>query len=639
VADDVALLSFPQLSLWLNGRMPDAIAHRRIRRNNGRQKRFFTRWWFWLIIVVVVLALVGAYAAWVGSRALAAKEELETAQSLVSEMKTQALAFDIEGAVETYESVATHTGRAVELANDPFWKAGESVPFAGPNLRAVRELAEVTDAVVTDVVSPLMDVAGSLDPAALTPKDGALDVAPFVAAVPALAKANEGLVTVKADAEAIQTEGTIDQVAAAQKQITGLLTQLDEPLALLNQIVPLLGPALGSDGPRNYVIMFQNPAEARALGGTALSFALVKVDQGKIELQNSIAAGYGNFTQWGSSVVPPPDGVEEIYGTDYGIFIANVTVRPSFPDTARITQEMWLRQFGFNVDGIVSIDPVALSYILRATDPIPLSSGDVLAPDTLVPLLLNTVYQRYNSGKIEKDNIAQDAVYSEAVAATFGRLTSGPLDPKALIEALLQGTTERRILMYSARPEETAQLSAYGLTGDLPVSDATTDRVGVYFQDNVGAKMNYYLQQAVHLSQAVCRPDGRSNYRVSVDLTNAVDPAQVSAISPSILGMYKYQKVKKGDQRLVVMIYAPPGSEIVGAGLNGKAQDLDPYHDEAYPVRKMVVPVPAGKTVSLSYDIVASAPGVRALEAVVTPLVSPTAVDTTPLDCATVPAG
>jgi hypothetical protein len=620
--------------------MLNAKTPRNLQRDRSRRKRFYTRWWFWLIVVLVlVLGLVAAYALWVGNKAMEAKGELESAQTLVGDLKAQALALDIDAATKTYDKVAKHTKRAVVLANDPWWKAGESVPFAGPNLRAVRELAEVTDGVVTKVVSPLMDVAGNLDPASLTPKDGALDVAPFVAAVPALAEANEGLATVRAEADSIKTEGTIDQVAAAQKQITGLLTQLDEPLAMLNQIVPLLAPALGSEAPRNYLIMFQNPAESRALGGTALSFAVVKVDQGRIELQKTVPAGYGNFTQYDKSVVQPPDGVYELYGSDYGIFIANVTVRPSFPDTARITQEMWLREFGVNVDGIVSIDPVALSYILRATDPITLSTGDVLAPDTLVPLLLNTVYQRYNTGRIAKDNIAQDAVYGEAVGATFSKLTSGPLNPQALIGALVQGTAERRILIYSARPEETAQLTAFHLTGELPVSDAATDRVGVYFQDNVGAKMNYYLHQAVHLQQATCRPDGRSNYRVSIDLTNGIDPSAVASMSPSILGQYKVQKVKKGDQRMVVMIYAPPGSEVIGAGLNGKPQKLAEHHDEAYPVRKLTVTIPAGGTANLSYDIVAPTAGVKALEAAITPMVTPTAVDTTPLDCATVPAG
>jgi hypothetical protein len=619
-----------------------------LRRNaptkSGQRKRFYRRWWFRSIVIVLLVVLaLAAYAAWVGTRALEAKGELEKAQTEVATLKTQALALDMTGAMKTYKSVAAHTGRASELANDPFWKAGEWVPVAGPNLQAVRELAEVTDGVVTKVVAPLMKVAGSLDPASLTPKDGALDIAPFVAAVPALEKANAGLVTVKADAEAIRTKGTIDQVAAAKTQVTGLLTQLDSPLALLNQVVPLLAPALGSEAPRKYVIMFQNPAESRALGGTALFFALVNVDKGRIEFQEAIPAAYGNFAQYPSSVVPAPDGVEQLYTTDYGIFIANVTVRPSFPDTARITQEMWLRQFGYNVDGIISMDPIALSYILRATDPIPLSTGDVVTSDTLVPLLLNTVYQRFNTGTSQtaliRDNIAQDVVYSEVVSATFARLTAGPLNPQALIAALIQGTTERRLLLYSANPAEAAQLAQHGLTGELPVSDATTDRVGVYFQDNVGSKMNYYLQQAVHLQQATCRADGRSNYRISADLTNAIDAPTVKSLSPSILGQYIKEKVKKGDQRMIVMIYAPPGSEIVGATLNGKAQKLVAYHDETYPVRKVRVSIPAGTTANVTYDIIASAPGVRALEAAVTPMVNPTAIDTTPLDCATVPAG
>lgn len=618
--------------------MPEPVRTRRSMHKSATRKRIYKRWWFWVSIALVLLVLA-SLAAWIGTRALAAKGELEEAQRLIGTMKTQATSLDIQGATTTFDSVDKHTGKAVELTSDPVWIAAESLPWAGSNLKAVRELAAVTDSVVTDVVAPLIGVAKGVDPATLAPKDGAIDLQPFVDAAPAVALANAGLSESLAAANAIQTDGTIDQIVAAKEQITSLLSPLVPVLAQLNDVVPLLAPALGSDAPRTYVIMFQNPAESRALGGTALSFAVLKMDAGRIELQTTVSAGSNNFRSYDQSVVPVPDGVQELFGGSYARFIANVTERPSFTAAAEIAQEMWFREFGYRVDGIISIDPVALSYILGATDPITLSTGDILTKDSLVPLLLNGVYQRYNSSNLERDNAAQDLVYGEAVSATFGRLTAGPLDPMALVNGLMQGWSEHRVLYWSAHPEEQVQLAVIGLNGEPPVSDESVERIGVYFQDNVGSKMNYYLQQTVHLAQNSCRTDGRESYRVTVDLANTIDPKSAKSLSASIVGWWQTEKIKRGDQRMYVMLYAPPGATIASRAINGAAIPVDANHDVAYPVSKTVVLVPAGGISTVSFDVVAAEPGKKTLEALVTPMVNPTTIVNEIIDCTTVPLG
>ena len=623
--------------MWLNDRMPDKLATRRSSRAKITRKRLIVRWVVWSLVGILVVVL--ALGAWIGFRAFQAKAELEAAQGLIGELKTQALAFDIDGASATLKKISTRTDNAIELTTDPIWMAGEVVPFAGPNLTGFRELAAVTGDVIDDVVTPLIGVAKGIDPASLAPKDGAIDLEPLIAAVPAIATANDGAIAALKNAEAIDTSATIEQISAARTQITGLIGSVTPLLATLNSIVPLVPPAMGSEAPRTYVIMFQNPAESRALGGTALSFALLKMDAGRIELQATVAAGLDNFRGYNEPVVAMPDGTIDLYADTYARFIANVTVRPSFTTAAEITQEMWFRQFGYRVDGIISIDPVALSYVLGATDPITLSTGDILTRESLVPLLLNGVYQRFNSTNVVKDNIAQDVVYAEAVGATFARLTSGPLDPMALINALMQGWNEHRVLYWSANADEQAQLAEIGLNGELPISDDKTERIGVYFQDNVGSKMNYYLQQTVHLAQNTCRTDGRESYRVTVDLGNGIDPTLAKSLSASIVGQWKPEKVKRGDQRMIVMLYAPPGTTIASKTINGAPAAMDAFHDTTYPVSKTVVTIPAGAVSTVSFDVVAPEPGTKTLEALITPMVNPTTVLNEVLDCATVPAG
>jgi hypothetical protein len=586
---------------------------------------------------VVVIAVPLATATWIGVRAFEAKSHLEAAQGEIGQLKKQALSLDIVSATATLESIKGHTGNAIKLTDDPIWRTGELLPAIGANLTAVRELASATDDIVLDVATPLIEVAGNVDPASLAPKDGAINIQPLIDAIPAVHHANGGLKRAIVAVDQIDTDKTIAQISAAKHKVSGMLATLAPALDSLGRIVPLIPPAMGSEGPRTYVVMFQNPAEARALGGTALSFAVVKVDQGRIDLSETVAAGFDNFTHHASSVIPIPDGAETVYPKDsFGTFIPNATLRPSFTTAAAITQEMWRQQFGYTVDGILSIDPVALSYILRATEPITLSSGDVLTSTSLVPFLLNTVYLRFNSGDAVADNLAQDQIYGEAVSATFSRLASGSLNPKVLVAALLQGWDERRVLYWSAQRDEQAQLAAIGLNGELPLSDAKTDRVGIYFQDNVGSKLNYYLQQSVHLGTASCRSDGRQNYRVSVDLGSVVPP-DPALLPPAVVGAWEREGLRPGVQRMIIMLYAPPGSEIVSASVNGQPVIVESMRDTTYPVGKMTVSVEPGATLTMSYDVVAAEPGKKALEAQVTPLVNPTFQDERALDCATVP--
>ena len=597
------------------------------------------RWWFWTLIVAVLLGVAAAGAFAIATRAIEAKSELESAQALVPQLKTEAVALDIESATATFDVITGHTARAVDVTDDTVWRIGEFVPIIGKNLTVVRELAAVTDQVMADVAAPLIGVAGNIDPASFAPKDGAIDLQPLVDAEPAVQEATTGAAAAVAALGAIDTGGTISQVSGAKDQLVVLLDDLGPTLETLNTVLPLLPPALGSKAPRTYALMFQNPAEARSLGGTALSFALIRVDHGRIELVETRPAGFSNFDRYPEGVIAVPDGAGEVYPDFIGTFIANATTRPSFTTAAQITQETWKRQFGFPVDGVLSVDPVALGYILRATDPITLSTGDILTSESLVPFLLNDIYQRFDSGNYTLDNREQDLVYAEAVDATFGRITGGPLDPNLLIEALLQGWDERRLLYWSANEAEQAQLAEIGLNGEIPTSDAETERVGLYFHDNVGAKINFYLTQAVRLSAASCGEDGLQSNRVSVDLTNSLDPSIVDSRTSSVLGNWQREGVQKGAQRIWSLLYAPPGAQMTGATIAGEPVPLADLHDAEFPVAKLTVTVPPGETVTVTYDFVSAEAGEKTFEAQVTPMVNPATITTEPLDCGTVDRG
>lgn len=567
----------------------------------------------------------------------AVRNELQSVVPLASTLKKQALDGDIKAATKTHATMSGKVDSAVERVSAPLWHVAEGVPFVGVNFTAVQQLVDVADTVVSDGVGPLIEVAGSIDPSSFAPVDGAFDLQPLFSAVPNVEKADAALQDALSDVKKIDTANATNEVAAAKTKLTEAIEGAAAPVSALNDIVPLIPPALGSVEPRTYAVMFQNNAEARALGGAALSFAVVNVDEGRVEIAEVIPAGWKRFAQHPTSVVPVPDGLDAVFPNDaYGTHIANATMRPSFVSAAEAVQEFWRLQYGTQLDGILSIDPRALSYVLRATGPLPLATGDILSSDTLVPLLLNEIYLKYNSGDNRLDNVFQDLVYATAVDVTFEALSAGRFDPTALLEALSQGWDERRILFWSAHEEEQSQLEAIGLNGELPVSDKTTDRFGVYFHDHVGAKLNFYLDQSVRVASGPCGTDGRQTHRVSVDLINTIAPSQVASLSPTITGNYFREQLEPAVQRMIVLMYAPPGSQITGAAVGGAPVAVEALHDTEYPVGKAIVEVKPGETVSLTYDVVSGTPGATDVEVQTTPMVNPTRVAKEELDCATV---
>ncbi len=69
---------------------------------------------------------------------------------------------------------------------------------------------------------------------------------------------------------------------------------------------------------------------------------------------------------------------------------------------------MWAEQTGTNVDGVIAIDPVALSYILGAVGPITMPDGEVVSRDNVVELTESTAYLRFPTDQVARKQYLQD---------------------------------------------------------------------------------------------------------------------------------------------------------------------------------------------------------------------------------------
>jgi hypothetical protein len=393
-----------------------------------------------------VLVLLLAAVAWIGVRAFLAKGELEAAVPLAQQVREQVLAGDAPAAGKTARELASHAREAAALTSDPIWRAAEIVPWIGPNLSAVRNLAGATDEVAVGAISPLVNLSGSLRPDLFKPVDGAVPLQPMIDAQQDVRSADDALEGAAQRVRGIDQSSLISQVSAAVDQLGPVLTETADTVDAARRAIDLLPAMLGANGPRNYLVLFQNPAEPRAGGGNPGALALIGTDGGRISLLQQATSG--DFPRFPEPVLPLTTETAGIYGNITGRFIQDVTLTPRFDVSAELASEMWFQRFGTRVDGVLSIDPVALGYLLAATGPIDLSSGDQLTAENAADLLLNQVYQRYPA------QADQDAFFAAASAAVFDRISTGNFDATKLVGALAQAGDERRVLVWNAAEEE-----------------------------------------------------------------------------------------------------------------------------------------------------------------------------------------
>lgn len=565
----------------------------------------------WCLGIGLLLAVFAL--GWVGVRGAIAADHLRSAQNSASQVVAQI--GDPTAAASAIADVSDDVGAAHALTSDPIWRTVETTPWLGPQLRAVSTVAASADRVARDALDPLAEVAATLTPASFTPTGGRVDLSAFVAMQPAAAQASTAMADADDALAAIPTGALVAPLRDVIAQVTDQFTVAATGTQALANASQLLPAMLGADGPRDYLVLFQNNAEWRSLGGINGAMVLIHTDGGAMELSMTDAGSA--FTKSDTSVLPLSDEVTAIYGQRPGQWMQNVTQVPDFTLAAALARQQWALKHGTEVDGVLSIDPVVLSYILAATGPVTLPSGDVLTSDNAVQLLLNEVYLRY------PDTADQDAFFAQATGAVFGALIGGSVDPSTLLSALARAGDENRLLMWSAHPEDQELLAATTLAGGLPRTDADVSSFGVYLNDGTGSKMDYYQSADTQVLWESCRLEasGQAQGTANLSLTLANNAPADAANLPDYITAAGWYGVPPGSTRTVGYIYLPEGFDLTNATLSNGAGFGGGIHEGRRVLSFDVVLAP-GESVSVSVAAATTAPTGAQLVAQVTPTVN-----------------
>ena len=303
-------------------------------------------------------------------------------------------------------------------------------------------------------------------------------------------------------------------------------------------------------------------------------------------------------------VLPVDPQQKQIYSGRMGKFMQDVNLTPDFPTAASTAQAMWERKTGQRVDGVLSVDPVALGYILEATGPVKLSSPESVAlasgglPTELsgknvVQTLLSDVYS-----KIEQPEL-QDAYFAVVAQEIFSKLSAGNGDVNGLLQGITRAADEGRVLVWSSLADEESLVAKYAVSGSVSGPSVSPAQFGVYFNDGTGAKMDYYVKRTVQLVKE-CSKDGYEQTTVRVTSSNTAPIDAATSLPAYVTGAGAFG-VAPGSVQTNIVAYGPSLANVENAKIDGVRTEFAPYAHGNRPVGVLSLRLAPGESRTIEF--------------------------------------
>ncbi len=569
---------------WQSGRQrperPGLVRVRR-RRKSGRRRR---RRIILLSVAGLGLLLIGA-ALWLAYTASQARSELAAVRDGVRELRTELSAGNVDAARHTARKIRDEAHAAHDHTSGPVWALAADVPGLGKAFESARSLTSGATVLADGVVTPLLDASASLEPDRLRRPDGSVDVVVLQRLAPALRGAGVALdkaAGVVARSPAHTWMGSVD---SARTHLLAQLPPLRRSIAGLGNAVAVVPTALGADGPRTYLIGFENDAEIRATGGIPGAFALLRADHGKLTLEHFSPDTFLNdVTASGLDFGADFADLYQAAREDY----ADSTYSPHFPYAAQIWATMWQHKTGEHIDGALTLDPTALSYLLAQTGPVSLPDGTSVTSANVVSLTQKDLYDRYPGSA---ESTARKQYLVDLARAVSSRLLAADVNVPNLVRAAGQAAREHRLLMWTQDANVEAEIRPFPLSGLLPATGGPFVALGL--NNDSQSKLDYYLHATMAWQRSGCGPV--RDVTATVTLTNSA-PA---GLPPYVLG----QSDPPGTEILDVALYGSIGGRFTKVTVDGHAPFYVAGKDQRHPTYVASVEVAPGRTVTVVFHL------------------------------------
>ena len=552
-----------------------------------------------------------------------AHHDLVALRSKVPVLASQLEKQDLTHARVTAREVTGRAAAAQRWTHHPGWWLAAHIPGLRRYAEPTAEVTSAVDLAVNKVLAPSIRAADLLSSSSLRSGPGQINLVPLVDARHDLQRALLGSAQVprqlkqRADYPDVLRRPS-DDLIAKLSDVQARLTSLDVTLNVVTSL-------LGANRPQRIFVAFQNNAEVRATGGLVGALGIVETNKGRITL-----ATVGSQNLVGGDFPKPVLDFGPDFDYRYGSFgtaqtFVNSNTSAHFPYAGQIWKRMWeLRHPGQTIDAAVALDPVALSYVLRATGSVTVA-GHVLDDKTLVPYVESQIYTEFTAKQTElrKQRLA------DVVKAVFQKLIDAPSSAEpALAEALRQSTRERRLLVWSDDKTVEAAVEPTLAGGAVPDKD-TAPYAQLVLTNEAGSKLDYYISTTLTYSGEPCGAKTERNTKVVATIHN---DAPTSGLPPYVTIRADANTVEgsrgAGAERLQVSLYATRDANFTGVRINGVQTGAFNETDRGHPVFSVELTVPPNGSMTVEWDLVE--PSLKGAPVVLVPsTVTPSTATTT----------
>lgn len=541
-------------------------------------------WALPLLLLVAVLTAVG-YTAW---SAWQVRSDLAAAQVSAERLRAGVMERDTATVDTAIVDLRGAAASAAERTGGPWWGVLTHAPWVGDDATGVRALSSSLDIVARDGLRPLATTVDDLE--AVT-ADGRIDLEVVRGLSRPVATAHRAFAAARAEVGELDSSGYADPVRTRFEDYVDLVTETTAALESGQVAVDLLPAMAGGEEPRHYLMVFQNNAEIRATGGLPGSWALIRADAGRLSI-----ARQGTASEFGVRAQPLPLSPAErrAYSVAMGTYFQSANFTPDFPRAAELMATRWEEEVpGPQLDGVLALDPVGLSYLLEGTGPVS-AAGRTLTSDNVVEELLSRPY-------LELEPAAQDALFQEAARAIFGAATGELADPAAFVGGLRRAAEEGRFLVAPARRAEVEALEGAQVLGALPEDDGRTSHVEISLNDATGSKMSYYLRYSADVQAMDCR-DGVQTLQGSMTLRQSIAPDEAAGLPVSVTGGGNLG-TEPGTQLVALRIHGPHAGAIGEIRMDGRKVQHEEVELDGRPVATVLAFLSSKRELLVEWDM------------------------------------
>lgn len=592
--------------------------------SHGNQKKGLSKGKIAALVILALVVLIGIWGALLVNSALGLRTQAQTALQDVNDITASLGEGDYKSASATAQELANTASSMNSEMSSPIWAVATVIPVVGSDVSGVKTFVSAIDDVASDALVPLtqalestpaegfMDKSGGINVEALTTVAGALEQS-----APVMQQAADSLETIPA-----MNISQLEEVIGPAKE---KFLSINELFQQAGTVAPVLGSLLGVNGERNYVIVAQNSAEIRPSGGFPGSVGELKVSNGKISM-----GGFRKVYDAFESANPYGASTEErdLYG-NYMNTSRDVGQNPDFTRVAEIWAESYARHNNAKVDGVISVTPAVVQSILKTVGPVTLSDGTVLNGDNATKVLQHDLYWAYLSGENPAPANADlvDALFAEAAALTFGKLTSS-MNMSTLVDfasTLKSAADSREIMMWFAKDDENNAMAQLGFSGALG-GTAENPELGVFVGTGVSSKLGWYLDASTEVGEKTQNNDGSITYQVTTTLHN-VCTGEEAATGGSYIMCYT-PGYEAGDIQPAIYIFAPEGGAVDNLQATNGSREVA-FKKSSYKGLQVYAtpldgvrtnnPLKPGETTTITYTVTTSPNAMEELKVVDTP--------------------